>query len=112
MTLSLTIHCIRLPELNLRLPGCQPPRMFQLILHLLRGPLRSRESLILDNVALRHQLQVLSRGKKRPTLKNRDRMVWMLLRRVWQGWRNPRVIVQPETVIRWHRRGFRAFRRS
>ena len=40
------IYYIRLPQLNLRLPGCQPPRMFQLILHLLRGPLRWRESLI------------------------------------------------------------------
>ena len=76
------VYRIRLPELNLRLPGCQPPRMFQLILHLLRRPLCSRESLILENVAVR---------------------------RVWQGWQDPLVIVQPETVIRWHRRGFRAF---
>ena len=83
--------------------------MLNLIVHLIRGPLRSRETLILENVALRHQLQVLSRGRKRPALKNRDRMVWILLRRVWQGWRNPLVIVQPETVIRWHRLGFRAF---
>jgi putative transposase len=83
--------------------------MFKLILHLIRGPLRTRESLILENVALRHQLQVLSRGKKRPALKNRDRLVWILLRRVWQGWRKPLVIVQPETVIRWQRQGFRAF---
>ena len=83
--------------------------MFRLFLHLIRGPLRSRESLILENVALRHQLQVLSRGQKRPALKNRDHMVWILLRRGWQGWRKPLVIVQPETVIRWHRRGFRAF---
>jgi hypothetical protein len=50
-----------------------------------------------------------SRGRKRPALKNQDRMVWILLRRVWQGARKPLVIVQPETVIRWHRRGFRAF---
>jgi hypothetical protein len=66
--------------------------MLKLILHLIRGPLRSRESLILENVALRHQLQV-----------------WILLSRVWQGWRSLLVIVQPETVIRWHRRGFRTF---
>jgi hypothetical protein len=83
--------------------------MLKLILHRIRGPLRNRESLILENVALRHQLHVLSRGRKRPALKNRDRMVWIFLRRVWQGWRRPLVIVQPETVIRWHRRGFRTF---
>jgi hypothetical protein len=83
--------------------------MFQLILHLTRGPLRTGESLTLENVALRHQLQVLARGRKRPPLKNRYRMVWILLRRVWQGWRSPLMIVQPETVIRWHRRVFRAF---
>ena len=83
--------------------------MLKLILHLIRGPLRSRESLILENVALRHQLQVLSRGRKRPALKNQDRMVWIFLRRIWKGWRKPLVIVQPETVIRWHRWGFRAF---
>ena len=81
--------------------------MLKLILHLIRGPLRDREALILENVALRHQLQALSRGRKRPALKNHDRMVWILLRRAWQGWRKSLVIVQPETVIRWNRRGFR-----
>ncbi len=74
--------------------------MLNLILHSSRGPLRSRESLILENVSLCHQLHVLSRGRKRPALKNRDRMVWIFLRRSWQDWRKPLVIVQPETVIR------------
>jgi hypothetical protein len=73
--------------------------MLSLILHLIRVPPRTRKSLVLENVALRHQLQVLSRGRKRPALKNRDRMVWILLRCVWQGWRKPLVIVQTETVI-------------
>ena len=63
--------------------------MLNLIVHLIRGPLRSRESLILENAALRHPLQVLSRGRKRPALKNQDRMVWILLRRVWQVWGKP-----------------------
>ena len=82
--------------------------MLNLILHLIRGPLRDREALILGNVALRHQLQVLSRGRKRPALKNQDRMVWIFLRRIWKGWRKPLVIVQPETVIRCHRLCIRA----
>jgi hypothetical protein len=49
--------------------------MLNLILHLIRGPIRSRESLILENVALRHQLRVLSRGRKRPTLKNHSHVI-------------------------------------
>ena len=72
------------------------------MLHLIRAPPRTRELLILENVALRHQLRILSRGRKRPTLKHQDRIVWILLRRVWQDWRKPLVIVQPETVTRWH----------
>jgi len=83
--------------------------MLNLILHLIRGPLRTRESLDLENVALRDQLQVLGRGRKRPALNDRDRMVWIFLRRVWQGWRKPLVIVQPENVTRRYRRGCRAF---
>jgi hypothetical protein len=63
--------------------------MFQLILRLIQGPLRTRESLILKNVALRHHLQVLSRGRKRPTLKNQDRMVWSLRLRAVQFGRTP-----------------------
>jgi hypothetical protein len=50
-------------------------------------PFRTRELLILENAALRHPLQVLSRGRKRPGLQNQDRMVWILLRRVRQVWR-------------------------
>jgi hypothetical protein len=49
--------------------------MLDLIRTLIRGPFRNRESLILENVTLRHQLQVLSHGKKRPALKNQDRVV-------------------------------------
>jgi len=55
--------------------------MFQLILPLIRAPLRTRESLILENVALRHQLQILNRGNKRLDLKNRDCLVWILPQR-------------------------------
>ena len=83
--------------------------MLNLILHLILAPWRSRQTLILENVALRHQLQVLNRGKKRPRLRNRDRLLWILLRRTWPGWRRPLAIVQPETVIGWHRKGFRAY---
>jgi hypothetical protein len=58
-----TDYYMRLSELNLHLSAREPARMFRLILHSLRGRLRSRESLILENIALRRQLQVLSWGE-------------------------------------------------
>ena len=83
--------------------------MLNLILRLISSIFQSRRSLILENVALRHQLQVLGRQKKCPRLKNRDRAIWILLRRLLPDWKRSLVIVKPDTVIGWHRRGFRAF---
>ena len=71
--------------------------------------LKSRRALVLENLALRHQLDVLQRNAKRPRLTNRDRALWVVLSRVWAEWRKPLTVVQPETVIRWHRRGFRLY---
>ena len=71
---------------------------------------RSRAVLELENVALRHQIGVLQRsGRKRPKLTAGDRMLWVLLSRVWRDWRSVLAIVQPETVVAWHRAGFRLF---
>lgn len=64
--------------------------------------------LAIENLALRQQLAVLQRGKK-PGLMNRDRAFWVLLHRLWPGWRAACVLVKPATVIGWHRAGFRAF---
>ena len=61
-------------------------------------------NLTAENLALRHQLVVLKRNQKRPALKGRDRMFWVLLSRIWSGWRDAVVIVQPDTVVRWHKR--------
>jgi len=71
--------------------------------------LRSRRALVLENLALRHQLDVLRRIAKRPRLANRDRTLWVIFSRVWTEWRKPLTFVQPETIIRWHRRGFRLY---
>ncbi len=57
-----------------------------------------------ENLALRHQLIVLKRNQNRPQLKERERIIWKVLSRLWTGWRDSMIIVQPETVIRWHRR--------
>jgi len=75
-----------------------------------RSGLRSRAALQLEVLALRHQLQVLHRSRPRHVrLAHVDRLCWVCLSRVWSDWRAALVIVQPETVIAWHRRGFRAF---
>jgi putative transposase len=73
---------------------------------LLRG-VRTHRALVLENLALRHQLGVLQRTAPRPRLRASDRVFWVLLARLWPGWAEVVAIVQPETVIRWQRAGFR-----
>jgi transposase InsO family protein len=70
--------------------------------------LKGRRDLALENVALRHQLMVLQRQPRRLRLKDRDRLFWICLRRGWHGWHRALVLVQPATVVKWHRKGFRA----
>jgi len=70
---------------------------------------RSRCSLSLEILALRQQLGVLKRKYPRPRLRTHDRVFWILLRRLWPAWNNVLVIVKPETVVSWHRAGFRLF---
>src|SRR6266436_7985001 len=70
---------------------------------------KSRAALQLENLALRHQLGILRRSVKRPKLTSADRLLWAWLCEVWIDWRSALVIVKPETVIAWHRKGFRLF---
>ena len=70
---------------------------------------KARRELALENVALRQQLAVLRRSVKRPRLLKVDRGFWVLLRRIWTDWESVLVIVKPQTVIRWHRCGFRRY---
>ena len=74
-----------------------------------RGVFRSRASLQIENLALRHQLAVLRRTHRRPRIRPSDRIFWSCLSRVWPGWRETLVLVQPETVIAWRRRKFREY---
>ena len=71
--------------------------------------LRSQRALALENLVLRHQLEVLGRSVRKPRLSNRDRIFWVFIMRIWKDWRRPLTIVRPETVIRWHRQGFRLY---
>jgi len=71
---------------------------------------RSHAALEIENLALRHQIGVLQRSaRKRPKLTSGDRLLWVCLARLWRGWRSTLVIVKPETVVAWHRKGFRLF---
>src|ERR1035437_10058191 len=70
---------------------------------------KSRATLHLENLALRHQLGVLRRSVKRPKLTSADRLLWAWLCGAWSDWRSDLVIVKPETVIGWHRKGFRLY---
>src|SRR5215472_9119047 len=70
--------------------------------------LRGQAALQAENIALRHQLTVLQRTHtKRPVLKPGDRCLWVWLSWLWSGWHSALIIVMPETVIGWHRQGFR-----
>ena len=68
------------------------------------GKLNIFGNLAAENIALRQQLIVLKRNQKRPVLKERDRLFWVLLSRIWSGWRDAVYIVQPDTVVRWHKK--------
>ena len=78
------------------------------LLALVRGLLKPKASLALENAALRQQLSVYVRQEKRPRLQPADRAFWLVLRKVWTDWARPLVIVKPETVIGWHNKGFKA----
>ena|ERR1700676_2761001 len=80
------------------------------LLSSLRSMFRARAELELENIALRHQIGVLKRSaRKRPKLTTADRFFWICLSRVWCDWRSALDVVKPETVIAWHRKGFRLY---
>src|SRR6202521_1011381 len=70
---------------------------------------RARQSLLLENLALRQQLSVLTRRRPRPGLSPLDKLFWVAVSRFWSGWKQALIVVAPETVVRWHRAGFRLY---
>jgi len=78
------------------------------LLRLLASPANLRD-IALENLALRQQLAVFKRKCPRPRLRGRDRFFWVWLSRSWKDWHRALVIVRPETVVAWHRKGFRLF---
>jgi hypothetical protein len=68
--------------------------------------LRPRAILFAENLVLRQQLAILRRATPRPRLRPIDRAFWVIVSRLWSRWAECLAIVQPGTVIAWHRRGF------
>ena len=81
-----------------------------LLLAVLRAALRDRSDLLTENLLLRHQLAVLTRPtRRRPRLRARDKLLWVLARCLRRDWHRNLVVVRPETVVRWHRHAWRLF---
>lgn len=86
--------------------------MFRLVCLLFSLPvrvLRNRRDLLLENLALRQQLSALKRRHRRPSLAAIDKLFWVAIQKLWSGWKHSLVFVTPETVVRWHRAGFRLY---
>ncbi|MGA2616914.1 MAG: hypothetical protein ABSF26_04835 [Thermoguttaceae bacterium] len=83
--------------------------IIQAIFLFLRTFILGRAATAIENLALRQQVAVFKQSVKRPRLRPRDRIFWVLLSRLWANWRSALAIVQPETVIQWHRQGFRLY---
>ena len=83
------------------------------LLRLLFGVLlrifRSRRHLLLENLALRQQLTVLKAKRKRPKLTTVEKLFWVMARKLWSDWKRSLLVVTPETVVGWHKAGFRLY---
>jgi putative transposase len=84
-------------------------RWFVILLGTLRCAILTQRELALENIALRQQLAAWKVRQPRPPLAATDRIFWVVLSRFWKNWRSSLQIVQPETVVRWHRQGFRRY---
>jgi hypothetical protein len=78
--------------------------LFEVLLALVAG-----RNFVLENLALRQQLAIFRRTAPRPRLLVSERLFWVVLRRVWSGWADVLALVQPATVVAWHRAGFGLF---
>ena len=85
-------------------------RPLPLVTGLVMDLTRSHRELVAENAFLRQQLIVASRGVKRPALRSHQRGLLVLLARLVPGWRDAVLLVEPDTILRWHRHGFRVKR--
>ncbi len=80
-----------------------------LAVHTLRALFRTREELLIENLALRQQVITLKKKRPRPPLDDMDRAFWVALRTAWPGWSKRLFIVNPDTVAKWNRDRFRRY---
>jgi putative transposase len=85
------------------------PSRTSLLLGTVTDLVRRKPELVAENALLRQQLIILRRQIKRPIYTKRDRFLLVLLAKAVRTWRQTLLIVQPETLLRWHRQGFRLF---
>ncbi len=83
--------------------------LVRLGVHALRAIFRTREQLLIENLALRQQVATLKKERPRPVLDDVDRAFWVALRASWPGWASRLVIVNPDTVAKWNRDRFRRY---
>ena len=83
--------------------------LLRLLFGMLTAGLRRQHDLLPENLFLRQQLQVALRSRRRPRLHSWDKLFWVFARRLHGDWRRHLVLVRPETVIRWHRQGWRLY---
>jgi hypothetical protein len=81
--------------------------MIPTLFHKIASALRERYDLLLEMLALRHQLAVLERSVQRPQFSPLDRCVWIVLSTLWSRWPHALAIMQADTVRRWRRQGVR-----
>src|SRR5436190_7830394 len=84
-------------------------RWLGILIGTLRSTVRTHRELALENLALRQQLAVWKARQPRPRLRAMDRIFWVVLSRLWKSWRSSLHMVRPETVVGWHRQGFRRY---
>ncbi|CAA9576652.1 MAG: Mobile element protein [uncultured Thermomicrobiales bacterium] len=100
---------VGMPALTRRLAALTRPAALALIAGTLADLTRSKPQLVAENALLRQQLLVLRRGVRRPRCTSGDRALLVLLAGRVRTWRQALLIVQPETLLRWHRELFRRF---
>jgi putative transposase len=98
-----------LQSLHQRFVACTTPGTSSLLLGTLTDLARNKSELMAENAFLRQQLIILRRQVKRPACTKGDRMLLVLLARMVQTWKQALFIIQPGTILRWHRQGFKLF---
>jgi len=82
-------------------------RLFTIFLLIFQSLFKSKENLVLENIALRQQLSTYQTKRRKPRLTNIDRSFWIALKLVFSRWMDFLIIVKPETVIDWQNRRFK-----